>query len=45
MSVDPDKLADRQRTVPRSELDGSDDQQSLEESADIDPKLMEEFDL
>jgi hypothetical protein len=44
MAIDPDPIAERQRTISRSELE-MDDQQSLEETADIDSKLMEKFDL
>lgn len=44
MTVDPDSLSERQRSVSRSELK-MDDQQSIEETAEIDPQIAEEFDL
>lgn len=46
MTVDPDPIADRTRTVDRSDLKmKSNDQQSIKDRADIDQELLKEFDL
>lgn len=46
MTIDPDSLSERTKTIDRSDLKmKDDDKQSLEDNADIDAKLIEEFDL
>jgi len=46
MTTEPDSIAERTRSIDRSELKmQNNDEQSLEDAADIDSKLVEEFDL
>lgn len=44
MSIDPDPIAERGRTISRSELKMQ-DRQSIEETAEIGDELAEEFNL
>lgn len=46
MTVDPDSISERSKTVDRSELKlQSSDEVPLSEKADVDEELIEEFDL
>lgn len=46
MTVDPAPIAERTQSIDRSDLKmQGDDQQSFEDTADIDSELVEEFDL